>query len=83
MEPGHPALGAGSLNHWSTREVTTTNFRVLILFQKILIGMTISVISITSSVDMSLRKLPEIVKDREAWHVAVLEVTKSCMWLSN
>ena len=31
----------------------------------------------TDSVDMSLSKLREIVKDREAWLVAVLGVTKS------
>ena len=31
---------------------------------------------ITSLVDMSLRKLWEIVKDREAWHTAVHGVTK-------
>ena len=33
--------------------------------------------SITDSMDMSLRKLQEIVKDREAWYAAVHEVTKS------
>ena len=32
---------------------------------------------ITYSMDMSLRKLREIVKDREPWHAAVHEVTKS------
>ena len=32
---------------------------------------------ITDSVDMSLSKLREIVKDREAWCVAVNAVTKS------
>ena len=32
---------------------------------------------ITESMDMSLSKLREIVKDREAWHVAVHGVTKS------
>ena len=31
---------------------------------------------ITDSVDMSLNKLLEIVKDREAWHAAVRGVTK-------
>ena len=32
---------------------------------------------ITDSRDMSLSKLQEMVKDREAWHVAVYGVTKS------
>ena len=31
---------------------------------------------ITDSMDMTLRKLREIVKDREAWHAAVHGVTK-------
>ena len=33
--------------------------------------------SITDSMDMSLRKLPKIVRDRKAWHVTVGGVTKS------
>ena len=33
--------------------------------------------SITDSVDMNLNKLQKIVKDREAWHAAVLGVAKS------
>ena len=32
---------------------------------------------ITDSMDMSLRKLQEIVKNREAWRAAVHEVTKT------
>ena len=33
--------------------------------------------SITNSMNMSLRKLLEIVKDREAWHTTVYRVIKS------
>ena len=38
---------------------------------------------ITDSVDMSLSKLREIVKDRGAWHAAVHGVTKSQIKLSD
>ena len=38
---------------------------------------------ITYSVDMSLSKLQEIVKDREAWRAAVHAVAKSETRLSN
>ena len=37
---------------------------------------------ITESMDMSLSKLWEIVKDMEAWHAAVHRITKSQTWLS-
>ena len=39
--------------------------------------------SITDSVDISLSKLQEMVKDREAWRAAVHGVSKSRTWLSN
>ena len=37
----------------------------------------------TDLVDMSLSKLWVMLKDREAWHAAVHEVTKSVTWLSD
>ena len=38
---------------------------------------------ITNSMDMSLSKLWDMVKNREAWHAAVHGITKSWTWLSN
>ena len=38
---------------------------------------------ITDSMDVSLSELREMVMDREAWHVAIHEVTKSQTQLSN
>ena len=39
--------------------------------------------NITDSTNMSLSKLQEIVKDKEAWHAAVHGVTKSQTQLSD
>ena len=39
--------------------------------------------SITDSTDMNLSKLPEMVKDWEAWHAAAHRVVKSRTQLSN
>ena len=39
--------------------------------------------SITDSMNMNLRKLQEMVKDREAWHAAVHGVAKSQTQLSD
>ena len=39
--------------------------------------------SITDSIDMSLNKLQEIVKDREAWRPAVHRITKSQIQLGD
>ena len=38
-------------------------------------------VSVTDSMDMSLSKLQETVKDREAWYVAVHGIAKSQTWL--
>ena len=55
--------------HWRKEEKRTTEGE--------------SLDSITDSMDISLSKLCEVVKDREAWNAAVHRVTKSRTWLHN
>ena len=38
---------------------------------------------IIDSMDISLSRLPEMVKDSEVWFAAIHEVAKSWTWLSN
>ena len=38
---------------------------------------------ITNSMDMNLDKLWEMVREREAWHFAVHNITEICTWLGN
>ena len=38
---------------------------------------------ITNAMDMNVDKLQEMVRDREAWHAAVHEVSKSCTRLGD
>ena len=38
---------------------------------------------ITNSMDMNFGKLQEMVRDREAWHAAVPEITRNPTQLSN
>ena len=61
--------GPDAGNDWRREEKGTTETRWLN--------------AITNSMDMSLRKFQEIVKNRETWHAAVLGVAKSQNWLSD
>ena len=64
---------------------TKDNFNIQGSYSELFLGkiMIRWLYSITDSMDMNLRKLQEIGKDREAWHAAVHEVAKSQTGLSD
>ena len=54
-----------------------SGFQIEVRHPQVLLEKGVSWVALSVSMDMSLSKLQEIVKDREAWHAAVHEVSKS------
>ena len=53
------------------------------LYKSIHIHLCINIYIYTDSMNMSLGKLREMVRDREAWHATVRGIAKSQTWLGN
>ena len=55
----------------------------LLIAQGTVVGLLPRLDGITDSMDMSLSKIPEVVKDRKAWRAAVRGIAKSRTRLSD